>query len=100
MSDGNEKVAGTDPTDPSALLRITGLAGTADARVAIAWVARADNATRYRVLAADGPGFTEPLTPLSTNTFAGGAAPWFQAPAAFTNNIPPGHRFYTVQALP
>lgn len=100
MSDDREKVAGTDPTDPSALLRITGFAWTADARMAVAWVARADTTTRYRVLACNGPGFAEPLIPVSTNTFSGGAAPWYQAPAAFTNTAPAGNRFYTVQALP
>jgi hypothetical protein len=100
MSDDGEKVAGTDPTEATALLRITGVTRTADARIALEWTARADNAKRYRILVSDGPGFTAPATPVGTNQFAGGAAPWFATAVAVTNDGPASNRYYTVQALP
>lgn len=98
--DGAEAVAGTNPTDSNAVLRIAAIEHPAGAQAVIRWSARADGGKRYRVLAADGPGFVLPSTALATNTYSGGLAPWYQMPVAFTHEDAASNRYYLIEVLP
>ncbi len=97
MSDGAESVAGTDPTNPDALLKIVRIARSSIAD--ISWAARSNKA--YRILFATTP--LQPVTNVLTTVTASGAAtaPWYVLTNTVTDATGPGaSRVYGVQALP
>lgn len=98
--DGAEAVAGTNPMDGHAVLRIAAIEHPGGSQAVIRWSARADGGKRYRVLAADGPGFVVPSTALATNTYSGGPAPWYQMPVAHTDPDAVSNRYYLIEVLP
>ena len=95
-SDGAEAVAGTNPQDAGAQLRLVRLTRGAGAEVA--WLARSNKT--YRVLYADSP--LQPVTNLLTMVTAVGPAapPWYVLTNAVTDAIVVTGRVYAVQVLP
>ncbi len=98
MSDGAEAVAGTSPTNSNALLEILAINSVATTNQVIQWSARGDGAKQYQILSSTR---VPPTNVIATRTVTGGAPPWFDTTAAFTNagqtNLT---QFYRVQALP
>lgn len=102
-SDGAEALAGTNPTNATAFLRITSIRVTNSADIAVAWVARSNKS--YNVWAdtnlADG--FTLSGT-AGTNVLAVGpaSAPWYVMTnvSVSTNALATNINFYRVQVLP
>ncbi len=98
ISDGAKAIAGTNPNDPNAHLRITTFTNSAGQHF-VAWLAHGHNERTYRVLTA-----SDPRQPFSTvifsNTVAGGTYPWYVvtnviADASATNKL-----FYRVDVTP
>ncbi len=94
ISDRDESVAGTDPLDPTALLRILAVGGT-PAGLRIEWTARGGRtygllgATNVVGLAAGGA--------LQTVTAGTGTGTWQVTRASATNSWPAGAQFMTIR---
>jgi hypothetical protein len=97
MSDQQESVAGSNPNDPVSLLRITDMQRAGDSKV-IFFSARGDGHKRYRIMADDGS-YSYPSQALATNVYTGGAAPWYETTAAYTNAGASDSRSYAIEAL-
>lgn len=95
MTDSDESVAGTDPLDDLASLR---MAITRDAGISVSWTARSNKT--YRLCYAATP--TEPITnTLGVVTACGMAAPpWFTMTSTVTDGSPGTARVYRVEVLP
>jgi hypothetical protein len=96
MSDYQERIAGTDPNNPDALLeiiRITTAAGGQEVR----WVARGGKTyvvrARPNLLAGS-------FAPIATNLAVGGTAPWFVVTNAVVDVTLVDTEFYAVEVLP
>ena len=97
MSDGQEAIAGSDPTDVGAHLYITSIVNTNGTRE-VAWFARSNKT--YRVLASD-YGYTLPTNELITVTASGFAtAPWYSLTNTVFDGTTTNARFYAVEVLP
>ena len=102
-SDGDEALAGTDPTNATAFLQITAIRVTNSADIAVAWIARSNKT--YNVWADSNlvDGFTLSGT-AGTNVLAVGpaAAPWYVMTNVFvsTNALATNINYYRVQVAP
>lgn len=97
MPDGDESAAGTDPTDPDALLKITRVTMLGGANVEIEWLARGG---KTYLTQATSNLVADSYSPIATNVAAGGSAPWFVT----TNTVidPRGRpsQFYRIEVQP
>lgn len=96
-TDGSEAVAGTNPNDDTAFLRITDLSVSGPATVT--WTARSGKT--YRLWHQDDL-VGGPATLVTNVTAAGGVAPWFET-SANADDLNPGiapDRAYHVEVLP
>jgi len=95
IPDGEEAVAGTDPTNINALLEIIRIAHAGGQDVQ--WVARGGKTyvvhARTNLLAGS-------YAPIATNTAIGGIAPWFVVTNAFVDVSSLNAEFYAVEVLP
>lgn len=98
MSDGDESVAGTDPTNLNALLKILAIRKT-PAGQEVDWLARGNNQKLY-VLKVRTNLLSSAQVVLFSNTVAGGSAPWY--PVTNTVNDASGiaAEFYHVEVYP
>lgn len=100
VGDGGEAVAGTDPQDPGANLRIVDIQRSGGS-VEVYYLARggAVSGKVYRVRAA-GEGTDLPGEVIATNfTPAGGVAPWYVVTNVFSDTLAPSNLLYGVEAL-
>ncbi len=96
VSDYDESLAGTNPQDPDAFLRITSIRHESGA-VVVSWTAR--DGKQYRVLSAD-HSHTYPFPNVEdTITAEGGDAPWFETTGHFTNETPVKAKTYAVEVV-
>lgn len=95
-ADGDESLAGTDPTDTNSALRIVSLQRAAASNAVVRWTARGHNERSYRVLAADGATPT-PTQQLVQTTVPGGVPPWYETVATYTNRGAMETRIYGVE---
>lgn len=95
IPDGQESVAGTDPTDEDAQLEIIHIAQAGGQDVG--WIARGGKTyvvyARTNFLAGN-------FTPIATNTAVGGNAPWFVVTNVFVDVSDVNAEFYAVEVLP
>jgi hypothetical protein len=96
VPDGEEAVAGTNPTDINALLEIIRIAKAGGGQD-VGWVARGGKTyvvrARTNLLAGS-------FAPIATNTAVGGIAPWFVVTNAVTDATAVDTEFYAVEVLP
>jgi len=100
VNDWAESVAGTDPDDPGAFLKILDTVRSQD-MVRITFRARggAVSGRVYRLRAADSVE-AFPGTSVDTNcTPAGGAAPWYVVTNLFERPLGEGNRFFSVEVV-
>jgi len=97
--DGNEMVAGTNPTNENAYLRIVSIEKQGEDRV-VAWTARGDGVKEYKVRMHDDTSYDTPTSVLVTTTVSGGVAPWYETTASYTNAAVSSNRYYAVEVLP
>lgn len=96
MSDGQESVAGTDPFDPNAFLRITRIFPSAGQNVG--WLARSNKT--YNVYYSDNS-YAFPTNLLGTYPATGFAnAPWYSLTNTVVDGSATNARFYAVEAQP
>lgn len=95
VPDGSESVAGTDPSNPNALLEVFRIAQAGGQQ--IQWTARGGKT--YRVLARTNL-LAGTFTPIATNTAGGGVAPWFVVTNTAVDVSSLGAEFYAVEVLP
>ncbi len=98
ISDGAKAVAGTNPNDPNAYLRITAITNAAG-QCFIAWLAHGNHERTYRVLAASGVGSPYSMV-IFSNTVAGGATPWYVVTNVISDAATTNTRFYAVDVTP
>lgn len=98
IPDGQESVAGTDPTDQNAFLEITSITTPAGNRI-VEWFARSNKT--YRLLRSDNP-INIPTNVIAIVTANGPASPpWYVIPASVGDVFTPSnHGFYAVEVLP
>ena len=97
VSDGAKALAGTNPDDPNASLRITAITNAAGQRF-IAWLAHGHNERTYRLLAASDP--RQPFaTVIFSNTVAGGTYPWYVVTNVVADDSATNKLFYRVDAI-
>ena len=99
VSDGDEATAGTNPRDEDSLLEIVSLSTRGDERV-VSWSARGDGTVSYLLMFEDAKSTGSPPSAIAVGTVAGGAAPWFETQATYTNTAPSATRIYAVEASP
>lgn len=96
--DGAEAVAGTDPNNPNALLKLVAISNAGPSR-AVAWLARGNNQKIYIVRSS--AALTGPFhAVVFSNTVAGGSAPWFAVTSAVTHTSASNALFYAVEVVP
>jgi hypothetical protein len=90
-------VAGTDPTSPTALLRITSVDRDGD-NVRVGWTARGGKT--YRIIEAGD--LRVGFTPLATTNAVGGSAPWYVVTSYYTDptSSATNQRFYRIETGP
>jgi hypothetical protein len=98
ISDGEEAVAGTDPTNLNALLELVTIENVGAGRE-ITWTARGNNERTYVLKAAPEPGQPYSILVFS-NTIAGGAAPWYETPASAIHPSASDAHVYAVEVHP
>jgi hypothetical protein len=96
--DGWEAAAGTDPTDPHALLKLVAIRSTAGGRD-VSWLARGNNQKTY-VVHATADARQPYATVLFSNTVAGGSGPWYAVTTTVTHASATNAHFYAVEVLP
>lgn len=96
-SDYEELVAGTDPTAPGSLLRITATARSG-AYQTLTWPARGNNERVY-VVRARAQSYAQPSVVIFSNTLAGGVAPWFGVTNVLVHPSATNAEFYAVEAI-
>ena len=98
MTDWQEAMAGTDPRDSNALLRITSIASDAGGRY-VSWVARSNKS--YRVLRSD-DGTSPPTNTIAMVTANGFASPpWYVTTNSTTDAVAPTNSsIYAIRPLP
>ncbi len=94
--DGEESVAGSNPTDPNSFLQITSIQDMGDAQ-ALSWTAR--DGKQYRILSAEGQ-HAHPTNVEAIVTAQGGLAPWFETSGGFTNAGGTDVKTYGIEVLP
>ncbi len=96
-SDREESVAGTDPTDIDALLKIASISATST-QATILW--RARSGVQYEIRAAD-PSVTNAYSSLGSTNTVGGSAPWFVVTNSFTDtgDLSADRRFYVIRVV-
>ena len=98
MPDGAEAIAGTNPNDEDALLRITSITATNGQRF-VAWNARGNHERTYRLIAASEAG--QPFSSVVfSNTVGGGIAPWYAVTNVVTDVSATNKLFYRVTVTP
>ena len=98
VSDGAKAIAGTDPNDPNANLRITAITNAAGQRF-IAWRSRGNHERTYRLLASPDP--RQPFSiVLFSNTVAGGTAPWYVVTNVVADALATDKLYYCVTVGP
>jgi len=94
ISDLANAIAGTDPLDPNAYLRITAITNSAGQRF-IAWLAHGNHERTYRVLTTSD--LHQPFsTVIFSNTVAGGAAPWYVVTNGIADTSVTNQMFYRI----
>lgn len=101
--DGFEAGAGTDPTDPDALLHIVNMRKSGS-NVEVDYLGRGGPVVgkTYVIYAKDQAGNILSSRIFTNNTPAGGAAPWYVVTNTFAEafSAGPSNRFFAVEALP
>lgn len=95
--DGDERTAGTDPTDGGSTFAILQLL-RAGPNQELTWQARGNHERIYVVRAIDDSYDATPSTVIWSNTVAGGSAPWFDTTQSITN-APANARFFAVEVI-
>lgn len=97
VSDGEESVAGTNPQDADALLKIAAVTNAAGGR-SVTWIARSNRT--YTVRYALSP--AQPVTNVLTTVTATGpaSAPWYATEQTVADAVSTNTRVYAVQVLP
>ena len=95
--DGEESIAGTDPIDPNAHLRILAIDRTGPT-ISVSWLARSGKA--YLLHGVDAAALL-PGPAVATNTLFGGVAPWFVITNTYIEATGlQAARFYAVESAP
>lgn len=98
MTDGHESIAGTNPTNLTALLRIVAISNAPAGR-AVAWQARGNNEKIYVVKARTNL-ISSAQVVIFSNTVAGGTAPWYETTNAVTDATAVDAEFFHVEVIP
>lgn len=98
MTDGQESIAGTNPTNWNALLRIVAISNAPGGR-AVAWQARGNHQKLYVVKARTNL-LSSAQVVIFSNTVAGGLAPWYETTNSVTDTTGEPHEFYHVEVHP
>lgn len=94
VCDGEESVAGTDPTDPDAHFRVLSIQREATGQ-SLSWLARGHHDRAYVVIARATP-FDSGGAVLFSNTVAGGTPPWYVVTNVVIDATPVAAEFYHV----
>ncbi len=95
VNDGDEQVAGTDPTDINANLRILDIRNQAGARQ-VAYLARGSK--NYKIRGWNGS-YAYPTNDLGDDTEAGGSGAWAVRTNTFVDAAQTNARYYAVESL-
>lgn len=98
MPDGQEAVAGTNPTNLNALLKIVAISNAPTGR-AVAWLARGNNEKMYVVKARTNL-ISSAQVVIFSNTVAGGTAPWYETTNAVADTTAVDAEFFHVEVIP
>lgn len=98
MSDGDESIAGTNPTNLNALLQIVAISNAPGGR-AVSWLARGNNEKLYVVKARTNMVSSVQVV-IFSNTVTGGTAPWYETTNTVTDITAVDTEFFHVEVFP